>query len=85
MYKDRRIAVVVPAYNEARYIGQVLSTVPDYVDYVIPVDDCSSDETFAVIAAARDGRVSALRMEENQGVGGATLSGYARAPSSART
>jgi glycosyltransferase involved in cell wall biosynthesis len=79
MYKDRRIAVVVPAYNEARHVGEVLRTVPDYVDYVVAVDDCSSDESFAVIEASDDGRVSALRTPENEGVGGATLLGYARA------
>ena len=54
MYKERRIAVVVPAYNEARHVGGVLAAVPAYVDHVIAVDDCSTDETASVIASAAE-------------------------------
>ncbi|HZI19889.1 MAG TPA: glycosyltransferase family 2 protein [Pyrinomonadaceae bacterium] len=79
MYKDRRIAVVVPAYNEARHVGGVLRDVPDYVDHVIAVDDCSDDGTGAVIASSDDARVVALLTPENLGVGGATMLGYERA------
>ena len=79
MYKDRRIAVVVPAYNEARHVGGVLRSVPEHVDHVIAVDDCSTDETAAVIASVGDTRVVFLRTPENQGVGGATMLGYQKA------
>ena len=73
MYKDRRIAVVVPAYNEARHVGGVLAGVPPYVDHVIAVDDCSTDETASVLASIEDSRLVCLRTAENQGVGGATM------------
>jgi len=79
MYKERRIAVVVPAYNEARHVGGVLAAVPEYVDYVIAVDDCSTDETASAIASAADARVVRLHTTENQGVGGATMLGYRKA------
>ncbi len=79
MYRERRIAVVVPAYNEAQHIGQVLGTMPDYVDHVIAVDDCSSDGTFEAIVACADPRTVACRTPVNVGVGGATLTGYRRA------
>jgi glycosyltransferase involved in cell wall biosynthesis len=79
MYKDRRIAVVIPAYNEARHVGQVVADVPDYVDWVVVVDDCSTDDTFAVIELIEDARVVALRTPENSGVGGATKLGYKEA------
>ena len=79
MYKDRRIAVVVPAYNEARHVGGVLRSVPEYVDHVIAVDDCSTDDTPSVIASGGDARVVSLRTPENQGVGGATMLGYLKA------
>ncbi len=79
MYKNQRIAVVVPAYNEARHVGEVLGTMPEYVDHVIAVDDCSTDDTLAVIKSSADARVFALQTEGNQGVGGATLAGYAKA------
>lgn len=79
MYKNRRIAVVVPAYNEARHVGGVLRSLPEFVDHVIAVDDCSSDETAEVIRSTGDARVVPLATPSNQGVGGATLTGYARA------
>jgi glycosyltransferase involved in cell wall biosynthesis len=79
MYKNRRIAVVIPAYNEARHIAQVLRELPDYVDHVIVVDDASSDETFAAINSFDDTRVTAVRSDVNQGVGGATILGYRKA------
>jgi len=49
MFRDRRIAVVVPAYNEESQIGKVLATMPAWVDRVIAVDDASTDGTAAVI------------------------------------
>jgi glycosyltransferase involved in cell wall biosynthesis len=79
MYKNRRIAVVVPAYNEARHVGRVVASVPEYVDHVVAVDDCSTDDTPSVIASVGDARVVALRTPENQGVGGATMLGYKKA------
>ena len=79
MYKERRIAVVVPAYNEARHVEETLRSVPEFVDHVIVVDDCSSDDTAAAIETCAGGRIVALRTPENQGVGGATLLGYAKA------
>jgi glycosyltransferase involved in cell wall biosynthesis len=79
MYKDQRIAVVVPAHNEAPYIAGVMTAIPDYVDYIVVVDDCSSDDTAAVIKAAVKDRIVSLCTPKNEGVGGATLVGYAKA------
>lgn len=79
MYKDKRIVIVIPAYNEERLVGQVLADVPDYVDYLIVVDDCSTDETAQVIQSLTDDRLIRLRTENNQGVGGATVFGYLKA------
>ena len=80
MYKNRRIGVVIPAYNEASQIVQVIRTMPDYVDHLIVVDDCSSDGTFAAIQdCTEDRRVAALQTAANLGVGGATIKGYLKA------
>ena len=43
-----KVFCIIPAYNEARNIGQVISAVQPYVDHVIVVDDCSSDQTATV-------------------------------------
>jgi glycosyltransferase involved in cell wall biosynthesis len=57
MYDGDRIGVVVPAHNEARFIGEVLSTMPEFVDVVIVIDDCSDDGTWQVVRAFESGAV----------------------------
>lgn len=49
MYEGNSVAVVVPAYNEEAHIGSVLEEMPEYVDRIYPVDDCSTDRTWEVI------------------------------------
>ncbi len=81
MYREHRIAVVVPAYNEELLIGPTLDTMPECVDRVYVVDDCSTDETSAGIRerTARDPRIVPLRHETNSGVGAAIVTGYTAA------
>lgn len=78
MYKDRTVAVVVPAYNEESQIASVLTTTPDFVDRIVVVDDRSTDRTCDVVESyvGRDSRILLLRHEVNQGVGGAIATGY---------
>ena len=79
MYKDRRIAVVIPAYNEAPHVGGVVAGIPDYVDHILVIDDGSNDETLAIATASGDPRVEGRRSTGNLGVGGATILGYEKA------
>jgi glycosyltransferase involved in cell wall biosynthesis len=79
MYKNRRIAVVSPAYNEALHVAQVVKAIPDFVDQIIVVDDCSTDDTAQVLESMRQERVHALKTAVNSGVGGATIDGYRKA------
>lgn len=79
MYKDKTIATVVPAHNEARHIAFVVETTPDYIDHVIVVDDSSDDGTSEAASACKDSRVTILRTPSNQGVGGAVILGYRKA------
>ena len=51
MYRGDVVGVVVPAYNEERFVASVLTTLPAYVDRVYAVDDCSSDGTWREIQA----------------------------------
>ena len=39
---------VIPAYNEEDSIGQVVTKLRQYVDLVVVINDCSSDETAAI-------------------------------------
>ena len=45
MLNNKTIAVVVPAYNESSQIKMVLDSMPNFVDRIIVVDDCSKDDT----------------------------------------
>ena len=77
---NKTLSVVIPAYNEERYIGQLLRKVLD-VDLsqlgiakeVIVVDDGSTDET-AAIAAGLSG-VIVSRADRNGGKGSAVRRG----------
>ena len=49
MYRDSTVGVVVPAYNEEGFVGEVIETMPDFIDRVYVVDDRSTDGTWAEI------------------------------------
>ncbi len=49
MLKGKTVAVVVPCYNEESQIGFVVETMPDFVDRIIVVNDCSPDRTAEVV------------------------------------
>jgi dolichol-phosphate mannosyltransferase len=69
-----RVAVIVPAYNEAGKIGQVVRKVPRrYAACVIVVDDHSSDGTADEARAAGADRV--VRHPVNRGVGAGIRTG----------
>lgn len=54
MLNNKTIAVVVPAYNEEKQIGQVIETMPDFVDRIIIVNDASTDRTQEIIRSHID-------------------------------
>jgi glycosyltransferase involved in cell wall biosynthesis len=78
MYRGKVIAVIVPAYNEEKLIGKVLKTIPDFIDRIVVVDDASTDQTGEVVKAHQqeDSRILYLRHPNNEGVGGAIVTGY---------
>jgi glycosyltransferase involved in cell wall biosynthesis len=85
MFQNQTVAVVIPAYNEEELIGQTLKSIPQFVDRIICVNDCSKDGTAAIIKemAQGEGRIELIEHEHNQGVGGAIITGYKRARDSA--
>lgn len=78
MLENKKIAVVVPAYKEETQIENVIRTMPECVDAIIVVDDCSPDRTAAVTTALlpQTPKLVLIRHELNQGVGGAIVTGY---------
>ena len=81
MYLNKTIAVVVPAYNEERLIGETLTSIPSLVDQIIVVNDASTDNTAQIVRekAKDDGRICLLEHEVNQEVGRAIATGYKKA------
>jgi glycosyltransferase involved in cell wall biosynthesis len=79
MLEGKRVAVVVPAFDEERLIGTTLAGIPDFVDRIFVVDDASTDGTADKARAAGDARVEVIAHERNEGVGAAILTGYRRA------
>ena len=80
----KTLSVVIPAYNEARFIGTLLERIKA-VDLaslglrmeLIVVDDCSKDGTADIVAAVPDVRL--IRLAKNGGKGGAVRAGIAAA------
>lgn len=78
MYQDKTIAVIVPAFNEERLIGKVISSIPSFVDHIVVVDDASTDGTKDVVKSHQkeDPRIIYIQHKVNEGVGGAIVRGY---------
>ena len=77
--RSEAVACIVPAYNEERYLANVLDVlcqVPDLVQITV-VDDVSEDNTSGVVRSycERDARVRLLRLPANRGKGGAVVAG----------
>jgi glycosyltransferase involved in cell wall biosynthesis len=65
-----RVSIIMAVYNAARYLREAMDSVvsQDFTDFeFVIVDDCSTDETPAIIAAYADPRVVYLRNERNTG------------------
>jgi len=76
MYKNFRIGVTIPAYNEERLIKDTISGVPYFVDKIYFVDDGSTDGTYDVVRELSDERLVLIKHKLNHGVGNAIVSGW---------
>ncbi len=72
--------VVIPCYRVRDHILKVIEKIPDWIEGVVCVDDCCPDRSGDFITENNsDPRVVVMRLAQNQGVGGATMAGYAEA------
>ena len=74
-----KVAVIIPCFNEQdniiNVIDDILNNIPKDEDWqAIVVNDCSTDETLAVLEA--DGRAVILDLPCNLGVGAAVQTGF---------
>ncbi|MFS2137707.1 glycosyltransferase family 2 protein [Duganella sp. Dugasp56] len=75
--QDPIVAVVIPSYKVTRHILGVLARIGPEVQRIYVVDDRCPDSSGDFVEANNlDPRVTVLRHAENQGVGGAVMSGY---------
>ena len=78
MIDDKKIAVVLPAYNASKTLEKTYNEIPfDIVDEVILTDDMSSDETLK--KAKEIGIKHIIKHEENKGYGANQKSCYNKA------
>ena len=74
---DAHVAVIIPCFNVAEHIRDVVAGVPPQIRTIVTVDDGSRDGTRAALEALTDPRVIRVYRERNGGVGAATRTGYA--------
>ncbi len=73
-----KASVILPVYNKAAYLKECLDSIraQDFADFeLIAVDDCSTDESVAILESVDDTRMRVLRTERNLGPSGAMQRG----------
>ncbi len=73
MVKDRRYLVVIPAYNEADTIEELVNRASAYADVCV-VNDCSSDATRKIVEAT--GKAHCINHEKNTHIARGILDGF---------
>ena len=76
MYKEHKIGVAIPAYNEENHVKDTIETLPDFVDKIYVIDDGSTDKTSEIVKTITDKRIRLLQHEVNKGMGAALVTGY---------
>lgn len=79
MYRQSKIGIVIPCYNVEKHIEKVIRDIPSYVDRIIAVNDASRDRTADILTRLKEPRLIVIQHEKNEGVGGATVTGFGRA------
>ena len=74
------VVAVVPCYRETLHILSVLKKFDGMISHILIIDDACPDKTGELVRKqTNDPRIEIIVHDTNQGVGGATLTGYRRA------
>jgi len=81
MWKASKITIVIPCYKVADHIELTASSLPEWIDYLILVNDCSPDNTLEIInrIASCNPKVTIMNHSVNKGVGEAMKTGFRHA------
>lgn len=74
MIENKKIAVVIPSFKVKKFLKQVVLTLPEFVDFVIVIDDKCPQKSYEVVEGLD--KVTIIHHSQNQGVGGAVVNGY---------
>ena len=77
-YEGKIITVVMPCYNEEKLVEQSISSIPDFVDHIIAINDSSKDRTEAIISklCKTNKKILHINNKINRGVGYSIKEGY---------
>jgi len=77
MINDKIIGVVIPSFKVRKFLKQVVIELPEFIDYIIVVDDACPEQSFETVQNID--KVIIINHTKNMGVGGAVVSGYKKA------
>ncbi len=77
---QQSVYVVIPCYRASRTVLKVIAAIGEEVDGIVVVDDGCPEHTGRFVREhCEDPRLTVITHRENQGVGGATISGFREA------
>jgi glycosyltransferase involved in cell wall biosynthesis len=79
--ENKNIAVVIPCYKVENHIKEVVNSIPDFIQHIVLVNDCSPDTTPDLLdkLATINSKITVIHHTQNKGVGGAMISGFKKA------
>ena len=74
----KKIAVIVPGYNDELLIVKTINSVPQIVEIIIVINDCSKDNTKKIVDSLmiKNKKIELINFGKNSGVGAALIAGY---------
>jgi len=74
-----KLAVIIPSYKVSKHIKTVIESIPEMIDFIIVIDDKCPESSGKIAQESTHPKLTVIFHEENQGVGGAVISGYKKA------
>ena len=74
----KNLAVIVPAYNEEVLIEKTINSIPEKVNKIVIINDCSKDDTEKIVKSLmkKNEKIELINFDKNSGVGAALIAGY---------